>query len=113
MVAGVALIGFLPSALIAGALYTGIGSKPVVCFAALAMATAFLVFIVSPSWTIILLIGVIFGLEYGAYTSVDWALAVDMLPNPYRAGRDLGLWGFTTSLPQTIAPFYGGPLFTI
>jgi MFS family permease len=107
-VAGVALVGSLASALVAGVISDRVGRKGIVCFATLAMAAAFLAFVASPPWGIILAVGALFGLGYGAYTSVDWALAVDILPNPRRAARDLGLWGFSTSLPQTLAPLLGG-----
>ena len=110
LVAGVALVGSLASALVAGALSDRVGRKGIVCFATLAMAGAFLAFVASPPWSIILMVGILFGLGYGAYTSVDWALAVDVLPDPRCAARDLGLWGLTTSLPQTIAPLLGGML---
>lgn len=54
------------------------------------------------------MVGVLFGLGYGAYTSVDWALALDVLPDKHYAARDLGVWGFASTLPQTLAPLIGG-----
>ena len=110
LVAGLSLAGALASAVIAGAISDRIGRKGIVCFSTLAMAVAFMAFVVSPSWSIILAVGVIFGLGYGAYTSVDWALALDVLPERDRVARDLGLWGFSTALPQTLAPLIGGVL---
>jgi hypothetical protein len=56
----------------------------------------------------VLAIGVVFGLALGTYTAVDWALAVDVLPDDSFAAKDLGLWGISTNLPQTLAPFLGG-----
>jgi len=56
----------------------------------------------------ILVIGALFGLGYGTYTSVDWALALDVLPDRKSMARDLGIWGFAVSLPQTLAPLIGG-----
>jgi MFS family permease len=110
LIAGVALVGSLTSALLAGMLSDRVGRKGIVCFATLAMAGAFLALVASPPWNIILIVGIVFGLGYGAYISVDWALAIDVLPDPRCAARDLGLWGLTTSLPQTIAPLLGGIL---
>jgi MFS family permease len=52
-----------------------LGRKGIVCIASLAMAAAFAFFVASPSWNLVLIIGVLFGLGYGAYISVDWALA--------------------------------------
>ncbi len=110
LVAGAAMLGALVSALVAGAISDRVGRKGIVSVATLAMAATFLVFVISPSWNIILMVGILFGLGYGAYTSVDWALAVDVLPDPNRAARDLGLWGFSSTLPMTLAPLIGGIL---
>ena len=104
LVAGMALMGSLLSALLAGYVSDRVGRKRIVSAATIAMALAFLAFIFSPSWNMILVIGALFGLGYGAYTSVDWALALDVLPDRNSMARDLGIWGFAVSLPQTLAP---------
>jgi MFS family permease len=110
VVSSIALGGSLVSALLAGALSDRIGRKGIVSVASLAMAVAFLFFVVAPTWNVILTVGVLFGLGYGAYTSVDWALALDVLPDKNRVARDLGVWGFSSTLPQTLAPLIGGAL---
>jgi MFS family permease len=110
VVSSIALVGSLASALLAGALSDRIGRKGIVSVASLAMAIAFLFFVVAPAWNVILVVGVLFGLGYGAYTSVDWALALDVLPDKSRVARDLGVWGFASTVPQTLAPLIGGVL---
>jgi MFS family permease len=110
VVSSIALVGSLASALFAGALSDRIGRRGIVSAASLAMAIAFLFFVVAPAWNVILVVGVLFGLGYGAYTSVDWALALDVLPDKNRVARDLGVWGFASTLPQTLAPLIGGVL---
>jgi MFS family permease len=110
VISSVALGGSLASALFAGTLSDRIGRKGIVSLASLAMAIAFLVFVVSPAWNVILAVGVLFGLGYGAYTSVDWALALDVLPDQHCVARDLGVWGFASTIPQTLAPLIGGVL---
>jgi MFS family permease len=107
-VSSIALGGSLASALGAGMLSDRLGRKGIVCIASLAMAAAFAVFVISPTWNLILTIGVVFGLGYGAYISVDWALALDVLPDKSYAARDLGVWGFASTIPQTLAPLMGG-----
>ena len=54
--------------------------------------------------------GAIFGLGYGAYQSVDWALVADVLPSEKHFARDMGIWNISLSLPQVIAPVIGGPI---
>jgi MFS family permease len=110
VISSVALVGSLAAALFAGALSDRVGRKGIVSVASVAMGVAFLFFVVAPVWKVILVVGVLFGLGYGAYTSVDWALALDVLPDRNRVARDLGVWGFASTLPQTLAPLIGGVL---
>jgi MFS family permease len=69
-----------------------------------------LIFIVTHSLPLIIAAGAIFGLGYGAYQSVDWALVADVLPSRDDFARDMGAWNIALSLPQVIAPVLGGPL---
>jgi MFS family permease len=55
-------------------------------------------------------LGVAYGVGYGLYFAVDWALAVDTLPDPKLAAKDMGLFHVALALPQAIIPFIGGPL---
>jgi MFS family permease len=57
-----------------------------------------------------LIIGAIFGLGYGAYTSVDWALATDVLPNMDDAAKDMGIWHIALTIPQLLAVPVAGVL---
>ena len=36
---------------------------------------------------------VVYGVGNGCYLSVDYALALDCLPNAETVGQDLGIWG--------------------
>jgi hypothetical protein len=51
----------------------------------------------------------IFGLGFGTFAAVDWALACNLLP-PGAPAKYLGLWGVSDVLPQVIAPLVAGPL---
>jgi MFS family permease len=44
------------------------------------------------------------GLAFGIYSAVDTALVVDVLPDPDRPGKDLGVMNMANSLPQSLAP---------
>src|SRR5947209_19026746 len=55
-------------------------------------------------------LGVAYGVGYGLYFAVDWALAVDTLPDPKASAKDMGLFHVALTLPQAIIPFFGRPL---
>jgi MFS family permease len=98
------------SALAAGWLSDRIGRKRMVYISGGFMALVGLIFIITQSLPIVLAAGAIFGIGYGAYVSVDWALVADVLPSHKDFARDMGVWNISLSLPQVIAPIIGGPL---
>ena len=100
----------LVSAFVVGWLSDRFGRKSMVYFAGGFMAAVGLIFIITQSLPIVLIAGAIFGIGYGAYTSVDWALVADTLPSHEHYARDMGVWNISLSLPQVIAPILGGPL---
>ena len=100
----------LGAAFAAGWLSDRVGRKRMVYIAGGFMALVGLIFIVTQSLPIVLAAGAIFGLGYGAYVSVDWALVADVLPSHRHYARDMGVWNISQSLPQVIAPVIGGPL---
>lgn len=104
------LIGALASSFVAGWLSDRIGRRGIVSASTLVMGAMFLVFLAAPSLQLMLVLGVIFGIGYGAFVSVDWALATDVLPSRAAAAKDLGIWGISVTLPQVVAPLAGGPV---
>jgi len=75
------------------------------------MALASLLFIgvgVHPSLAAMFGIGALFGVGYGAYQAVDWALAIDVLPQGESAAKDMGIWHVSLVLPQVLAPAVTG-----
>jgi MFS family permease len=64
-------------------------------------------FIMTP--TALLPLAIVLGLGWGAYYSVDWALACMLLP-PGRAGALMAIWNIGASAPQVAVQLLGGPL---
>lgn len=94
---------------------------PIVSIATIFMSFTSLAFVVLPSngiapgnFSLLLwLLGVCFGLGHGAFSSVDWALSIDVLPSLKEAGKDLGLWSASFTIPAMIAPLLGGIILVI
>lgn len=100
----------LVSAFAAGWLSDHLGRKRLVYAAGFMMALVGVVFVITHSFVFVLSAGAVFGLGYGAYVSVDWALVADVLPSRSTYARDMGVWNVALSLPQVIAPVLGGPI---
>ena len=59
-------------------------------------------------------LGIVFGAGYGAYSSVDWAMACDVLPERERsAAKDMALFHVAYTLPQVVAPALLAPVLFV
>jgi MFS family permease len=47
--------------------------------------------------------GAVFGIGYGAYLAVDWALVADVLPSDATYARDMGVWNMVFTIPGALA----------
>ncbi|HEY7343654.1 MAG TPA: MFS transporter [Ktedonobacterales bacterium] len=114
VIAILSLAGAVASTLLVGIISDRIGRRaPIVAVASTFMAAAALIFVVAPGQVPLWPLGLLFGLGYGAYMSVDVALAVDTLPSRHAAGRDLGIWSMASTLPAVIAPVLGSAVIVL
>ncbi|MCY0869423.1 MAG: MFS transporter [Firmicutes bacterium] len=107
------LFGAALAALLMGRISDRVKSRArIVAFASLPMALATALFGVTHSLDWIFALSVLYGMGYGAFLSVDWALALDTMPSLENVARNLGIWGMAATFPAVIAPAFGGLLLS-
>jgi MFS family permease len=70
------------------------------------LALAVLWFLLVKSMTWVYVVGLVFGVGWGAFAAVDWALAANLVPMK-EAGRYMAIWHLAWTLPQVVAPAVG------
>lgn len=100
---GVILVASTITGLLGGSWSDKVGRKKVVYVSNAAIAIIAPLFIFTHSLELALIVGVLFGLAYGAYISVDYALGTDVLPSKSDAAKEMAVWHIAMTLPQSIA----------
>ena len=90
-----------------------VGRRAIVSVAGVAMGVGSLAFLAVHGFWPVCAVGALFGAGYGAYISVDWALATDVLPDASGVARDMGVWGLAITVPQMLAPALAGGVFLL
>jgi len=98
------------SAITGGILSDRVGRKRIVYIANSGIVVFTLAFILCKSLVPALIVGGLFGVCYGAYISVDYAMGTDVLPTQENAGKEMAVWHVAMTLPQTIATPAAGAL---
>ena len=105
----------IPFGLVGGGVSDRIGRKLFVygsgSFQALVAAVFIVFYPTNP--LVLLLLGAVYGLAYGLYYAVDWALACDTLPDARATAKDMGLFHIAYVLPQVVVPLVGGVLIEV
>ncbi len=95
-----------------------IGRKRMVYISGAFMAVVGVSFILAPYvvpgqiLTLALVSGAVFGVGFGAYISVDWALVADVLPSDATFARDMGVWNIGITIAGAAGTVVGGWLLT-
>lgn len=107
----------MEAAIIAGVLgnwYAGVLSdryskKSVMYLCSLVLGIATIFFLFTQSITGVFVLGVVFGIAWGGFQAVDWALASNLVPTK-EAGRYMAIWHIAMTVPQVVAPMIAGPI---
>ena len=108
----VAFASTLLPGLLGGAASDRYGRKPFVYGAGaiqILVAVYFIALYPKQVW-VVLLLGAVYGIGYGLYIAVDWALACDTIPDRAKSAKDMGLFHVGQTLPASIIPAIEGPL---
>lgn len=106
------MVTAVSTTLVAGIFSDRIGRKKLVYLSGAVMSIVCLLFIFAQTFTGALVAAAFFGLGWGAYTSVDWALATDVLPPTDEYGKDMGIWTAAGIIPQVIGIVLGGAILS-
>jgi MFS family permease len=106
----IVFVSAIPFGITGGLISDRLGRKIFVYLSGAAQSLVALIFIAlyPTQIPLVLAMAAIYGLGYGLYYAVDWALACDTLPDRTKSAKDMGLFHVAQTLPQTIAPAIGG-----
>jgi MFS family permease len=100
-------LGAASSAVWAGRVSDQTGRKPIIYLVGVVLSILMLPLLLLPRFDVLILLAVVFGVMYGAYLAVAWALVADVLPNPQAHATDMGVWQTSFVLPQVLAGSFG------
>lgn len=72
------------------------------------MGSVCIAFGASRNFTLDIILALFFGIGFGIFSAIDWALATDVLPNDEDYAKDMGLWNLAFTLPQVVSGYLSG-----
>jgi len=88
----------------AGVLSDYIGRRAMITISCLGIISVYFLFIYVHKMSDITFVGVYYGAVNGMFLSVDYALAIDVLPNREQSARWLAIWGIASFIGTSIGP---------
>lgn len=102
---GLSLLALMSFALVGGFLSDKLKRrKPFIYLAAVLIAAGLITVSVAPSVTLFIVGGVLLSAGTGAFTSVDLAMATDLLPEKDKAGKYMSIYYLSSNIPGVVAP---------
>eukprot|EP00842_Homolaphlyctis_polyrhiza_P001128 jgi/Hompol1/2015/HPOL_001212-RA len=108
-------IGFIPNMLLApitALMIPQTHRKIVVYIAAALMIASCLLIMIVKQFEWVLVVSAVFGAGFGPFTSVEFAMLMDVLPDKRDVARDMSLWHMAMILPQLVATPVAGVAVT-
>jgi Na+/melibiose symporter-like transporter len=104
---GAGVVLAIPASLLGARLADRLGVVQVVRLTSWILAAAaigFVLLALHPDLLLVIAVGLVFCAAYGTYQAVDWALALQVLPDDASSGKDMGIWQVSMVLPQIVGP---------
>jgi MFS family permease len=83
-----------------------VSKKTLIYVACAIIAVAVTVFCFTSSFLWVLILAAVFGIGWGVFSAVDWAMACNLLPKG-GAAKYMAIWHVCMTVPQVIAPGFG------
>lgn len=103
----VATVAGLIGTWLTGQVADRVSKKRLAYIACAVLASGVVVFTFTTSIALVCVLAFVFGAGWGMFAAVDWALAVNLLPEGGSAARYMAVWHVCLTLPQVFAPCFG------
>jgi MFS family permease len=114
LVGGLSLLAMMGFAVLGGFLSDKLRRrKPFIYAAAALIAGGLIVVSAAPDFTMFVVGGIMLSAGTGAFTSVDLALATDLLPEKDKAGKYMSIYYLSSGIPGVIAPIIAPVILAI